>query len=575
MLTSPFRICLTAVLLVGCQGMIEMPVPGGDPTPVVTPPGQIPDNHGGSVASKCVSPDALGPSDRLSRLTHIQYGNIVRDVLGLPADIAGFAQDSASGGFTNNASALLPNDRLVRDWNRSAEALAEQVATTATALNTLAPCAAGQTQACFNTFVDKVGYKLYRRPLSAAQKTKLQTAWTAAGPIYSSGTQYQKAVRMAIEAMLQSPAFLYRAELSSTMDPKGGIPLNGFEIGERLSFALWSSGPDDALLAAAAAGALATPAGIQTQARRLLADPKARTVMRDFYFQWLRLSGYSDLMRSATLFPNFNTALAGPMQEEALRFLEDLTFDTNGNFKDFYTAPHTFVNAPLAKLYGLNGITGNAFERVELDPKTRGGLLTQLGFLASNAYVDADSPIHRGAFVLKRLMCEEFHPPGGISVMLPPVSADLKTTRQRVASHTGAKSCQVCHSSINAVGFTFEHYDAVGQWRDQDNGVPVDASGALPSPAALVDITQAAMFPNQPVADVLELGAQLAAHETAQKCFSAMWLRYLYSRLDYPEDACQVEDLSKKLALGTYPLKDLVVDLVSARAFTTRTEATP
>jgi len=335
--------------------------------------------------------------------------------------------------------------------------------------------------------------------------------------------------------------------------------------------------PDDTLLAAAASGDLATADQVRAQASRMLQDAKARTMMRDFYYQWLLLSAESNLSRVQSLYPNFNAAMGADLQEESQRFLEDLTFDSQGTFQDIWTKSHTYMDGPLATLYGQSGITGTTFQRVDLDPTKRAGLLTQLGFLATQSYADIDSPIHRGAYVLKRLMCAQFSPPGGINVVLPPVSATLKTTRQRVESHTADATCQMCHGVINPIGYSFEHYDAVGEYRDLDNGEPVDSSGAMPAKNAVdaltFDVLNANKLPKTAVADAIGLSAQMAQHESAQKCFAAMWLRYLYSRLDFNEDACEIDALQSKIAAGGYSLNDVMADLVSARAFRVRAEA--
>ncbi|MFT3839523.1 MAG: DUF1592 domain-containing protein [Myxococcaceae bacterium] len=565
---------LSALALTACTGSITLPKP-------VTPVSPVdPDYVGGDgLHAKCTSPDAVAGGDRLTRISTLQYQNLVHDVLGITAmDAASFPVDPSSGGFDNNRNVLMPTDVLVLDWNRSAEDIATAIATTPSTLQSVAPCSGGQTQQCFNTFVHTTGAKLYRRPLSSSQESSLQTAWTQAGPLYTSGTQYEKAVRMALEAMLQSPAFLYRAELSDAVDSEGGIPLDGYEVAERLSFALWNSGPDAQLTAAAGNGQLQTADGVNSQAKRMLVDPKARAMMRDFYDQWLLLSAESNLSRSATLYPNFNSAMGADMQEETQRFLEDLTFDSAGTFQDIWTSNTTFIDGPLAKLYGINGVTGSSYQKVQLDTTQRAGLLTHTGFLATQSYADIDSPIHRGAYVLKRLMCAQFSPPGGINVVLPPVSATLKTTRERVDEHTANAGCQMCHGVINPVGYSFEHYDAVGEWRVQDNGENVDSSGALPSKTAVdaltFQVTKANDLGKTPVADAIGLSQQLAQHESAQKCFTAMWLRYLYSRLDFAEDACEIDAVQAKIAAGGYSLTDVIADLTSARAFRVRAEVT-
>ncbi|MBL8949906.1 MAG: DUF1592 domain-containing protein [Myxococcaceae bacterium] len=562
------RWTLPILCLAGCEAVIT---PGAGSDPVAVP--ELP--QGGGITAQCTDPNLIAPTVRLARLTHVQYGNLVRVALGVTAQTGQFGQDAASGGFTNNAAALAPSSRLVGDWNRSAEELAAQVSSSAQLLAAVAPCAGGQTKACFDTFVVTTGKKLYRKPLTAAQATKLQTAWSLAGPLYDTGTQYAKAVRMALEAMLQSPAFLYRAELSDLADATHAIALTNDEVAERLALSLWGSTPDDLLFAAAAEGRLATREGVAAEARRMLGDAKARPIVRDFYEQWLGLHETHDLFKVPAVYPGFDANIGPDLTEETERFVEELTFDGAHGFKDLFTAEFTYMNGPIAALYGQTGVQGAGFQRVTLDGTRRKGLLTQPSFLATQAYPDSDSPIHRGAYVLRRLMCAQFSPPGGIDFTLPSVSAQLKTTRDRIADKTKAEGCMVCHGSLNPVGFSFQHYDGIGRWRDTDNGVPVDASGGLPTPAGMVNVTKWKSNPPTPVDGALQLQDQLADHETARRCFSVMWLNYLGGRLDGPQDACQVERLSAGMAKGELSLKDVLVDLVSSRAFTHRAEETP
>ncbi len=563
------RWSLMLTLLAGCEGVIAT----GTGSPVVDPEPVLP--QGGGITAQCTDPNLIAPTVRLARLTHVQYGNIVRVALGVTAQTGQFAQDAASGGFVNNAASLSPSTRLVGDWNRSAEELASQIVTSQQLLAAVAPCASGQTKACFDAFVVSVGKKLYRRPLTSSQATKLQAAWTQAGPLYETGTQYAKAVRMALEAMLQSPSFIYRAELSDVADATGAVALNGNEIAERLALAIWSSTPDDLLFAAAADGRLATRDGVAAEAKRMLGDAQARPIVRDFYEQWLGLRETHDLFKVPAVYPAFNAAIGPDLQEETERYLEELTFDPARTFKDLYTADFTYMNGAVAALYGQTNVQGTAFQRVALDPTRRKGLLTQPSFLATQAYPDSDSPIHRGAYVLKRLMCAQFSPPGGIDFTLPAVSAALKTTRDRITEKTKTEGCMACHGALNPVGFSFEHYDGIGKWRDTDNGVTVNSSGALPTPAGMKDVTKWKANPPTNVDGALQLQDALAEHDTARRCFSVMWLSYLEGRLDGPQDACEVERLSDGMAKGELSLQDVLVDLVSSRAFTHRASETP
>jgi hypothetical protein len=321
---------------------------------------------------------------------------------------------------------------------------------------------------------------------------------------------------------------------------------------------LWNSTPSPELLDLAATGGLGTPEALAAQAKVMLDDPRARAVIDSFHHQWLELDRYENLMRDRALYPAFTEAAPAAMQEETRRFVADVVLDQKLPFEKLFTASHTFVNRDLATLYGLGGQhDADRFERVELDPSKRSGLLTQLGFLASHAYLRTDSPIHRGVFVIRKVLCQQIpDPPGDVNLNLPPKTGDIKTTRQQVAAHTSPDACAGCHNRINPVGFGFGNYDAVGQHRTTENGEPVDATGELLLSGKMEKFESG-----------VELSHVIARSEEARNCYATQWVRYAYQRDEDEADGCTIEDLRTALARPDFSVRDMIAQLTAERAF--------
>jgi hypothetical protein len=225
-----------------------------------------------------------------------------------------------------------------------------------------------------------------------------------------------------------------------------------------------------------------------------------------------------------------------------------------------------FVNKTTAAIYGVRGSFGDALQQVDLDPSQRAGLLTQVGFLASRAYSQASSPIHRGVFIQRRMLCNTIPDPPPNVPPLPPVDgATIKTTRQQVEQHTGAGVCASCHHSmINPVGFGLENYDAVGRFRTTENTVPIDASGTLVGTSAGTAFSSG-----------VELSNALASAPEARECYATNWFRYVVGRMEQPADACAISALGARLADDNYTALDLLTELARTPSFRLRSGESP
>lgn len=543
-----FRWTILGTLLVGlgaCAGEI-----GGPP----------PDDLGQGSQPLCTNGPRPGPMPRFTRLTHAQYDNTIRDLIGLDLKpSAAFIADPDFAGFNNNAKGLVVSDRLARDYLRAAEDVATKVVSDAATLKKLLPCTPnGDDEACAKQFIQTFGRRAYRRPLASDTVDAYVKLYHEGTNLYATGTPFEQGIHLVLEGFLQSPDFLYRLELSSTVDTEATIPLDGFEVADRLSYLLWNSMPDDELLRAADAGELATASGIEKQARRLLDSPNASAPVDDFHYQWLQMSKYQDLQKDPKLFPQFQSpTMSASLKEEAQRFIRHVILEEKADYAKLFTESTGYVNADLAPIYGVSGQFGPDMKEVSLDPNERFGLLTEAGYLASRAYPNQDSPIHRGVFIQRQLLCFDIPPPPpGVNTKLPPFDGMIKTTRQAVEQHTSPPTCQACHGKFNPAGFAFESYDAIGAWRTEENGVTVDTTGSIPVGDHMMSFK-----------DAKDLSTQIAASPEARRCYLKQWFRYGYARQEAPEDACTLAELDDLMTSSGYNVKELLVALTQTKTF--------
>jgi hypothetical protein len=490
----------------------------------------------------------------------LQYDQSIRALTGLTARPSlDFPTDQHQAGFDRGID-LQVGDSLGKAYRSSAESVAKQVVTTPAAWQQVVGCDAAAND-CAGSFIERFGRRLFRRPLTEAEQASYLALFTK-GPDLLDGelSDFSKGVQVVLEALLQSPHFLYRVELSG--EATGGlIALGGYEVAARLALLLVNGPPDEPLLDAAASGALGSVEGVTAQAARLLATTEARVTVRDFHRQWLELDAIDNkLAKDPAQFPGVAPDLAPLLRQESELFVDAVTFERAKGFRSLLTAPFAFVNQVTAPLYGLSGTFGTELQRAELDPAQRAGILTQVAFLAGHAYASKTSPIHRGVFVQRRVLCNTIPDPPA-NAPSPPALQPTQTTRQQVEQHTSAPACAGCHQAIiNPVGFAFENYDAVGRYRTQENGVTIDASGALVG-------TAAGEQGQAPFQNGVEASALLAESPEARGCYAKNWTRYAYGRAELPEDECAIAAIAEKLVSDDYKVTDLMLDLTRTKAF--------
>jgi len=497
----------------------------------------------------------------LRRLTRLEYGNAVRDLLGTaavaPDDIPA---DENVGPFASNTVTSV-TDLSTEQYLESAERLAAAAVATPAATDALVGCdrAAMGDAACASAFIDRFGARAFRRPLAADEKARY--VGLTAGAAFADG------IRLVVEAMLQSPIFLYHLELDPTPAPAGAlVPLDSYQLAARLAFFLWASVPDDALMAAAAGGGLADVAPLRAQVTRMLADPRAHDAIASFHAAWLDLGKLPAITKDPTLYPQFSPALRDAMQAETAAFVDDVLRNGDGRLETLLTAPYSILDGGLFDLYGVArpaGTTGPV--RVDLDPTKRAGLLTQASFLASHAHENQTSPVARGVAVIRNVLCVALPDPPPNVDNAPPEPMPGATTRQRFAVHESEASCAGCHKMIDGIGLGFEAYDAVGAFRTTDQGQPVDATGNVISAPEI----------DGPFDGAVALAKELAGAKQVQQCVARQWFRFALGRMEGETDGCSLVGLFEAFDASGHDVRQLLAAIATSDAFRYRKVGAP
>jgi hypothetical protein len=486
----------------------------------------------------------------MRRLSRTEYNNTVRDLLSdttRPADA--FVPDEQLLGF---AAGLSVSSVLVEQYRTAAEQLGANAAADVEGLLGCAPQAA-ENDPCAEGFIESFARRAYRRPLETEERDGLRLLYGTAAVSYGS----QKAVELVIQAVLQSPQFLYRIETGIPSGVDGVVALTAHEMASRLSYFLWQTTPTDELLAAADAGELDTVEGIERLARTMVADDRARDTVKSFHEQWLELEELETTGKDEAIYPGFDDTMRAAMREETLKFVEYAMFEGGGSVETLLTSPVSFVNDTIAPLYGLSS-AGADFTRTDLDPTQRAGLLTQPSILSIFSKANQSSPVHRGKFVRERLLCHELQPPPPGLVIVPPDLDPTLPTRERFAQHSENEACAACHQLTDRIGFGFEHYDGIGRHREMDGDFEVDASGEL----------IATRDADGPFYGVIELAERLAASSQVKDCIASNWFIYAFGRsITNTLDVCSRARLFEAFEASGYNVRELLVAMVGTDAF--------
>lgn len=565
MILSRFLIGCLALSGVACSGAV-----GGDGDAAVDPA----ENAAGAGGAAVDPPVAAGPtidgatpeevlassacsapapgSAPLRRLSNAEYRNTVVELLGhgdaVQTATSNFVSETESLGFRNNAQFLGVPTLIAQQYMDAAEQIAEAVRDDAGLL----PCTpeAGAEATCATEFIRDFGSRAYRRPLGEAEIASFDSIY-AAGAVEGG---FETGIEWVVFSMLQSPQFLYRVELAEPEAGSASVPVTGYEMASRLSYLLLQSMPDAELFAAAEAGELTTPEQIETQARRLLDDPKSGRVL-EFFEQWLDIDQLASLDRDPAVFPDLAANLPELLREETRAFVASLLESSNGSFQELLTAPYTFVNPALAEHYGLPAPSGTGFE---LSPAPeRSGILTQ-GMLLAHDKPTRTSIVNRGKKIRLDLFCQIVPaPPNNVVIDLEGIGEGL-SQRERLAQHRSDPVCASCHRLLDPIGVVFEGFDAVGRPRSYDEtGEPID-------PASELTDTRDA---DGPITGVRDLAERLAQSNEVRECYARQSFRFFYGRELEDADRCSEAQLLSRFRDSGYNLRELLVALTQTDAF--------
>ena len=412
-----------------------------------------------------------------------------------------------------------------------------------------------QSPECATRIIDNLGRRAYRRPLTGEERKELTDLAAAVRRI---GDSFDESVRVALEAMLVSPNFLLRIEHEP--DTAGPSLISEHDLASRLSYFLWSTMPDEELMRAADQHRLRQVGVLESQVRRMLADPKADALIGNFVGQWLGLRLLDRRKPDPAHFPAVDDELLDAMRRETTLFSKAIMREDR-SVLDFLDARFTYLNGPVARHYGIPGVNGEAFQRVDLTTNQRGGVLSQASVLTLSSYATRTSPVLRGKWVLENLLgTPPPPPPPNIPALKEENLGTEASVRQRLEEHRANPACAVCHNQMDPIGFGLENYDASGAWREKDGQFPIDSSGKLPGGASFNG--------PQELNQVLASQKDLFVRNLTEKM-----LTYALGRGLESYDAPAVNRIIKELASNQYRFSSLVLGIVKSEPFQMRAGA--
>ena len=504
------------------------------------------------------------------RLTHSQYNNAVRDLVGelsRPADQ--FPPEDFIHGFKNQIHGQSTSPLLMEAYSTAAEKVARN-AFRGGDQNNLVPCspAGPGDQACAEQFVRAFGKRAFRRPLTKGEISRYaELALTTS----TEHQQFLSGAQIVVEAMLQSPHFLMRFEYGP------GTPNESYENAAKLSFFLWDTIPDDRLLSLADAKELRTSEQIEAAAKQMLDGPRATRAMDEFLGQWMRFDRALKTIRDRKFYPDFNSEMAAAMTEETRRLFNHLVWGDR-DFREFFNADYTFLNADLAKIYGI-AEPSEPFEMTPYPPETkRAGIVGQGTFLLLTSKPSETSPTERGLFIREHFLCQAVPPPPpGVNAALPPLSdAKPMTNRERLGVHLSSEACLGCHRLIDPIGLGLEQFDAIGAYREKFHVVipPTrdEAKRKVKTEATEYDLdidvtAEIVGMANSSFTSPRELGAVLAEDPGCQKCVVKQVFRYALGREETLADRDAIDTALERFQKSGFRFRELLLGIVGSKPF--------
>jgi Protein of unknown function (DUF1592)/Protein of unknown function (DUF1588)/Protein of unknown function (DUF1585)/Protein of unknown function (DUF1595) len=547
-----------ALLAMACTGNIlgapGVAAPGAQPgQPGLPGQPSVPPSVG---ESGFVLPGEANLAPRLRLKSNAALYSAIQEVLGVEVkDKKALPSESidAASGFSNNSNAHQLGEAMFLGMQKLAASVASEAADAVLLKYCTGAAATGAN--CAKAFLANHGKALLARDLTADETTSLMAVYSAnVGALGDA-----ESVRAMAEALLQFPSFLYRTEAGAPGSQDPNNRLSSYEVASALAAFFWDGPPDSALLEAAAAGTLSTRDQVEKQARRLAADVKARSAFSRFTTQWLDIRNIELQTRDVKTFPGFSPAVVAAMVEETSRFAQSSIFDGDGSLKTLLTGKTTHLNKTLSDFYGFGNVAGDAFTSVPL-PEFKAGILTQGSFMLAHSGEEQTSPVKRGSFVRRHLLCNTIEPaPANAPTKVDPVGGGQSI--RDLYNQDRRPGCETCHKLMNPIGFGFENIDAVGRTRTVYNKLPIDSSGEIFS---------------QDLDKVKSFGAGTGLYETlstmpeVSACFTLRMYQFALGRSAGRQDKEILDPLAAKFRASDLKVIDLMVDIATSPAFLTR-----
>ena len=507
-----------------------------------------------------VSPEVGGPAV-VRRLTRQQYRTIINDLFGDSIIIGGpFEPDVREGGLLAvGAGKMSIASSGLDGYNKMGRNIAAQVVdeTHRDMLLGCVPAAADMPDdACARQFLGRVGQHMYRRPLTDAE---LESRVAVANEAAKTRGDFYLGLETSLLTMLVSPNFLFIHE-GTEPDPnhKGLERLDAYSKASRLSFFLWNNAPDEALLDAAVSGALDTQKGLEAQVDRMMASPQVEEGVRAFFTDMLEFDLFDALSKDQVLYPKFNFTLAEAAKEQTLRTIVDHLLVKNGDYRDLYTTPNTFLTRSLAAVYQvpLSGLSSEWISYEYPEGAQHAGILSQVSFVSLHSHPARTSPTLRGKALREVLLCQKVpDPPGDVSfdIVQDTANPNFKTVRQRLDAHASEPMCVGCHKITDPMGLALENFDTVGGYRSTENGAPIDTSGVLDG----IEFQ-----------DALGLGQAMHDNPTTTSCLANRVYAYSVGREPSTTETAWIKDgLLKDFAASGYQLPHLMRRIATSGPF--------
>jgi hypothetical protein len=505
----------------------------------------------------------------MRRLNRYEYNYTIRDLVGLDLQLGdGFPADDIGYGFDNIGDVLTTSPLLAERYLAAAGKVAEQAIVAAPAKDKkkanfpashkaiifAEPKGKADWKATARKVLERFASRAYRRPVTTGELDRILKLVDLAG---KQNDTFERGIQVAVQAVLASPHFLFRVELDGDARSAEAYPVTDWQLASRLSYFLWSSMPDEELFEHARKGTLRKDGNLEAQVKRMIMDGKSRGLLKTFSALWLGSRAMKEVSPDPTRFPKFDEDLRQAMRTETERFFDEV-MRKDLSVLTFIDSDFTFLNEKLAKHYGIDGVKGKDFRRVELDGDERGGLLTQGTVLTVTSNPTRTSPVKRGRWILEQILgAPPPPPPPGQDVLKEEGAALSGTLRQRMEQHRRDPNCSVCHAKMDALGFALENYDATGRWRDKDGDQPIDPEAELPG--------------GKKVHGARELKAVLIEEKDAfVRCLAEKMLTFALGRgLEYT-DRTAVDGICRALEDGNYRFGALVLAVVRSEPFLER-----